>query len=208
MKTSMPFASLLTIALISGCASDGSRSDASGPTAMSGSAASGMSSDMNTSADRSSARGDMTGSDMANGGDGLALAMLSGVNEHEIAAARQAREKEVSAPVLVYAEMMDKEHTANQAKTRALGTPARAPEVDAMKAKKARERAALGQKSGTAYEAAYIAAMVKDHGEALQMIDGKLLPAASSPEVRAHLTETRQHVAMHLERARKLQMSE
>ena len=212
MKTTIPFISLLSVAMLAGCAGSGMRdsnSSSSGTgTASAGgmaTSASGSGGMANASTDRSGAgRAGERGSEMAPAGDGLAIAMLAGVNEHEIAAARQAREKKVSAPVRQYAELMDREHTMNQTKTMALGTPANTPEVQAMKAKKASERKALGQQTGAAYETAYVAAMVKDHGEALAMIDDKLLPAASSEPVRRHLTETRQHVAMHLEQARAL----
>lgn len=137
--------------------------------------------------------------------DSLALGLLGAVNEHEIAAARQAKEKKVSAPVLEYAEMMETEHGANQTKTKSLGTLADTDEVKAMKEKGAAELATLGEKSGKEYETAYIEAMVKGHTEALTLIDTRLLTLASAEPVKQHLTETRGHVAKHLEAAQKLQ---
>ncbi len=141
----------------------------------------------------------------ASSDDSLALGLLGAVNEHEIAAARQAKEKKVSAPVLAYAEMMETEHGANQAKTQSLGTLASTDEVKAMKEQGATELATLGQKSGKDYETAYIDAMVKGHTEALALIDTRLLTLASSEAVKQHLTETRDHVAKHLAAAQKLQ---
>jgi putative membrane protein len=47
--------------------------------------------------------------------------------------------------------------------------------------------------------------MVKGHEEALALLDDKLIPAASSENARAHLTETRASVAEHLQRAKALQ---
>ncbi len=47
--------------------------------------------------------------------------------------------------------------------------------------------------------------MVKDHSEALDAIDNKMLPAATTPQVQAHLQKTREAVAMHLEEAQRLQ---
>jgi len=137
--------------------------------------------------------------------DSLALGLLGAVNKHEIAAAQQAMGKNVSAPVLAYAERMDKEHGENQARTESLGTLASTPEVQAMVDKSQRELQTLGEKSGEAYEAAYVDAMVTGHTEALSLIDGRLLALASAEPVRQHLTETRDHVAMHLEAAKKLQ---
>ena len=137
--------------------------------------------------------------------DSLALGLLGSVNEHEIAAARQAKEKKVSAPVLAYAEMMETEHGANQAKTKSLGPLAETDEVKAMKEQGAAELTTLGQKSGKDYETAYIDAMVNGHTDALALIDTRLLTLASSEAVKQHLTDTRDHVAKHLEAARKLQ---
>ena len=141
----------------------------------------------------------------ASSDDSLALGLLGSVNEHEIAAARQAKEKKVSAPVLAYAEMMETEHSANQAKTQSLGTLASTDEVKAMKEQGATELATLGQKSGKDYETAYIEAMVKGHTDALALIDTRLLTLASSEAVKQHLTDTRDHVAKHLAAAQKLQ---
>ena len=107
--------------------------------------------------------------------DSLALGLLAVVNEHEIEAAQQAVSKQVSAPALEYARMMEKEHGDNLAKTKTLGALAAAPEVQAMQEKGKNEVAELGKKSGKEYETAYVAAMVKDHTEALALIDGRLI---------------------------------
>lgn len=137
--------------------------------------------------------------------DALALGLLGAVNEHEIAAAKQAKDKKVSMPVLQFAEMMDTQHSENQAKTRALGALASTPEVQALADKGKRELEVLADKSGKDYETAYVDAMVSGHVEALTLIDTRLLSLASSAPVKQHLTETRDHVAMHLEAAKKLQ---
>jgi putative membrane protein len=47
--------------------------------------------------------------------------------------------------------------------------------------------------------------MVQSHTDALAMLEGKLIPAATTPAVTAHLNETRDRVAQHLEQARSLQ---
>lgn len=140
--------------------------------------------------------------------DSLALGLLAAVNEHEIAAAQQAKDKKVSAPVLAYAQMMEREHGENLANTKSLGSLASTPEVQAMKDKDKSDLDTLGQKSGKDYETAYIDAMVSGHTEALALIDGRLLSLASVGPVKDHLTETRGHVARHLEEARKLQAKE
>lgn len=140
--------------------------------------------------------------------DSLALGLLAAVNEHEIAAGQQAESKKVSAPVLAYAQMMIKQHGENLTQTKALGTLASTPEVQAMKDKGKSDLDALGQKNGKDYEAAYIDAMVDGHIEALGLIDGRLLSLASVGPVKEHLIATRGHVVTHLEEAKKLQAKE
>jgi putative membrane protein len=133
-----------------------------------------------------------------------ALGMLAAINEHEIKAAEQALSKKVSGPVAEYAQMMKREHSANQTKTRALGANEDGREVQGQKAKGRAELTELGKKSGTEYEKAYIDAMVRGHTEALGKIDGPLIKMSSGP-ARDHLAKTREHVAKHLEAAKKLQ---
>jgi predicted outer membrane protein len=137
--------------------------------------------------------------------DSLALGLLGAINQHEIDAAQQAKSKQVSAPVLAYANMMEQQHGENLAKTRQLGTLASTPEVQSMQEKGKSDLAELGKRSGKEYETAYVDAMVKGHTEALALIDGRLLSLASAGPVKDHLTETRGHVATHLEEAKKLQ---
>lgn len=142
---------------------------------------------------------------MAANDDALALGLLAVVDDHEIQAAQQAKSKQVSAAVMDYASMMEKQHTDNLVETKTLGALADTPEVQAMKEKGASDLAELGKLSGKEYETAYVDAMVKGHTEALALIDGRLLSLASPGPVRDHLGKTREHVMAHLEAARKLQ---
>ena len=141
----------------------------------------------------------------AESNDSQALGLLGAVNQNEIAAAKQAIDKGVTGPVLAYAQKMEKEHSENLAKTRGLGTLADTPEVKTLQDKGKTELDALGKNTGKDYEAAYVQAMVKDHTEALSLIDDRLLGLATAEPVKQHLTETRKHVAMHLDEAKKLQ---
>lgn len=150
----------------------------------------------------SAAATDKATSDKTVTGDSLALGLLAAVNEHEIAAAKQAKGKKVSGRVLSYAQMMEKEHGENLTKTKALGALSNGEEVRTLKAKGANEIMALSAASGTTYAKAYIDAMIKGHAQALDMIDARMLPAATSAAVKQHLTDTRVHVAKHLEAAK------
>lgn len=145
------------------------------------------------------------GETAADAGDGEALGLVSAINRHEIQAARQAQQKGVEGEVLAYAERMDREHSENQRKLEALGRAEQTDAVRKQEEKGGKERDRLDGLSADEYADAYVEAMVKDHSEALSMLDDKLIPSASDPAVRAHLEETRKHVADHLEAARALQ---
>ncbi len=143
------------------------------------------------------------------GTDAEILSFVNAVNVNEILAASEAQKKKISGPVMDYAKMLHTEHGANMAKTNALGlsikvTPSITKAVDAEMKKGAGGLAMLIPMDGKDFETGYLDAMIKGHTEALDMIDNKLLKTAKNEALKAHLTETRGHIAMHLEQAKKL----
>ncbi|MBB5674300.1 DUF4142 domain-containing protein [Xanthomonas sp. WHRI 6108] len=141
------------------------------------------------------------GAARASSGDDIALGLLGAVDNHEIAAAKQAQDKKVTGAVLDYAKMMEKEHTENLEKTKALGTLAETPDVKKLESKGEQDLSTLGQKSGKDYAAAYIDAMIAGHKDALQLIETQMMTVASTEPVKQHLTETKTHVEQHLAKA-------
>ncbi|WP_372360594.1 DUF4142 domain-containing protein [Xanthomonas sp. NCPPB 1325] len=134
-----------------------------------------------------------------------ALGMLSAINLGEINASNLALQKQVQGGVRDYATRMVKEHTDNNQKIAKWQ-----PDTSAMGAKlqMTKSKAELGKLQkleGDAFSTAYVTAMVKDHTDALAALDKKLIPDATSPQVRQHLQTTRHHVADHLADAKALQ---
>lgn len=197
MKTSLLLMSVLTVALAAGC----DRKPADEDTTPAAVTAPDAAASTPPVAEQAPAPAPVDG-------DALALGLLQALNGNEIAAAKQAEEKKVSAPVLQYAQMMEKDHGDNQMKAASLGMAASTDEVQAMKDKGKAELDELGTKSGQDYETAYVDAMVKGHTDALALIDGRLQSLASTGPVKDHLIATRGAVAMHLEAAQKLQASQ
>lgn len=138
-----------------------------------------------------------------------ALALLVAVNQHEIAAAEQARDKQVGGKVMEFADMMLAEHSSNLEATRQLANEAagaaESPRVVSLRASGEADLNRLSELEGQEYEQAYVEAMVEDHRKALDMLDNQLIPAARDDAVREHLSMTRERVAAHLEQARALQ---
>jgi putative membrane protein len=139
-----------------------------------------------------------------------ALMTVMTVDMNEINAATEAQKRKLSKPVLDYAQMMITEHTTNMEKGRTLSQTMGTMPTDTaatvltVKQKGMDLLATLKPLQGKAFEQAYIDGMVKDHQDALNMLDNQLIPAAKNEAVRNHLTETRGHVAMHLERAQQI----
>ncbi|HYM85400.1 MAG TPA: DUF4142 domain-containing protein [Pseudoxanthomonas sp.] len=201
MKTSLLAMSLLTLALATACDRRDDTDNAPKPDAATADASAMPATDPTAAAPADS----MAPAAAPATDDALALGLLSAVDDHEIQAAQQAIAKPVTGAVLEYARMMEKQHTDNLVETKTIGPVGDSPEVQAMKDKGASELAELGKKSGKEYETAYVEAMVKDHTEALALIDGRMLSLASAGAVRDHVSKARDHVAKHLEEAQKLQ---
>lgn len=143
------------------------------------------------------------------GTDAEVLAFVIASDMNEVLAAAQAQLKKIAQPIMDYAKMLHMEHGMNIEKTMKLGQtiktkPAHTNAVDNLQVKGAGELAAIVPLNGKDFETAYIDAMIKGHNEVLAMIDGKLLKQAKNGDLKKHLAETRQHVAMHLEAAKKL----
>jgi len=134
-----------------------------------------------------------------------AVTLVGAVDKHEIQAAEQARGKKVRRDVLDFANLLHTEHSKNLEAGQKLGATETSPELTAMEEKGRAGLAELDTKTGNDYEKAYVDAMVKGHEEALSMIDTKLLPTATDDNVRNFLTNSREHVAMHLEKGKALQ---
>lgn len=139
-----------------------------------------------------------------------ALAYLAAINEHEVAAAEQARGKGVDERVLAYADMLHAAHIQGLEATQALAASSGialhdSADVAAMRARNQASLEQLALLDESEFADAYLDAMVAGHSEVLALIDEKLMPAATTDALRAQLTSTRASVAKHLAEARELQ---
>lgn len=142
-------------------------------------------------------------------GDSEALSTLSAVNKHEIAAAELAQSKTIDGATMNYARMLQTDHTANLKKVEEISQMTKAPiaetpSVKELKDKTSAERDTLAKLDGTAFQTAYLDAMIKGHANVQSMIDSKLLPGATDVAVQQHLRNTRESVAKHLDQAKQL----
>lgn len=133
-----------------------------------------------------------------------ALGTLSAINTAEISAGRLALAKAHDARTKQYAQQMIDEHTANNLKVAGWSPDVTAAPAQMKKTEGEQTLAMLQNVEGTAFDGAYLQAMVRDHRAALQALDTTLIPAARDADVAAFLRTTRAHVAQHLEKAQQL----
>lgn len=143
---------------------------------------------------------------------GEILAWLVILNKNEIELAKVALKKNVDSPVKQYADMMVKDHTKNLKATLTLSEkidikPQKTTEVLSLKEKGKKELATLSPLKKEDFQKQYIDMIVKDHTEALQTLDQYLTEKDLPSLLEKHLKVTREHVALHLQKAKTIQNS-
>jgi len=141
---------------------------------------------------------------------GVSLALVAAVDEYELAAVEQANGRKLSEPVREYARLLEREHGENLAAARALTSggnliePETTTEVHALTGRGKATLESLANTPAEHYEHAWLQAMVEGHTEALALLDTRLIPATKDDQLRNFLNNTRDHMAMHLERGKTL----
>jgi putative membrane protein len=142
--------------------------------------------------------------------DAEILGTLIVFNKSEIMAAKDAKHKATHPSVRNYAAFLYKEHRNNLEATVSLSQqlkvkPNRNSEVAAMvRQQGARQLNAMNRVRSSAFDKVYIATMIKDHTEALSLIDG-FYNLSTNGLIRNQLKLTRAHVAEHLQMAKVIQ---
>jgi len=138
--------------------------------------------------------------------DQQALTRLAQADMAEIAAGKLAQQKAASPEVKKYGEHMVQEHTkmlqdGSQLAQRKGVTPPKETDNKHQAAMKKLEGL-----SGEEFDRQYMAQMVKDHEEVLQLAE-RTAKGTKDAELKAHLEKGAPHVKEHLERARKIKAS-
>jgi putative membrane protein len=142
-------------------------------------------------------------------GDAEALGLVTTIDKNEIAVAGEAATKQVDPKIKEYATMLHKQHTDNLMKGMKIAEksgiqPATTPAVVNLRDKGDQDLAKLRPLEGEQFASAYVTTMIQAHTEALALLDSKL-NQVQNEDLRKFLTETRAHVAMHLDKAKDLQ---
>lgn len=137
------------------------------------------------------------------------VAKLNVLDELEIQAAKDAQQKQLAQPMLEFARKLETFHADCRDKTREVAgnldiTPADSSAISEMRKQAADERESIADLEGERFADAWLAQRIECHEKAIQKIDEKFLPAATSDELREHLNATRTKLAAHLAEARRL----
>lgn len=143
--------------------------------------------------------------------EGETLATIAAIDKNEIIISLIASNKNVSSEVKDFAKTMVDQHGANLTKILFMSTffhvPLTGISSEKFNAQGKKELMDLSMLVGDDFAKAYINAMVKDHQEALNLIDQNLMQTAKTVEMKRFMTDTRAAVAKHLEDAKQLQQS-
>jgi len=132
------------------------------------------------------------------------------VDKNEIAAANVAATKQINPRVKRYAAYLHQQHEQNLSQLVALAQnndlqPLASTTSSALVNDGRQELKMLNGLTGSAFEKAYIKAMIDGHKAGLKLIDTTLLPQAKTPSLKSFLKTTREMVVHHLRSAIRLQ---
>lgn len=135
--------------------------------------------------------------------DAQIAGITDGANSAEIEQAKLARSKSKNQKVLQFASMMITHHGDAQKKQAKLNiTSADSALAAQMTASANQVLTSLKDKSGMDFDRAYMRSQVDEHQTLLDTLNTRLLPSASSPELKAYLQDIKKSVEQHLEAAR------
>ncbi|MDP3558762.1 MAG: DUF4142 domain-containing protein [Legionellaceae bacterium] len=131
------------------------------------------------------------------------------LDKGEIASAKIAKQKATHPEVKRYASYLEAQHSTSLRNIMRLShktriKPAASMTADNFMTHNQQEVTLLTDTSRVNFDRTYVNAMVQDHQSALQLID-RSIQDSSNPKLTQSLKETRQHLAVHLEKAQQLQ---
>ena len=138
------------------------------------------------------------------------MGIIAAVDDSEIAAAKMAKTKKITANIIQYANYLLKQHQQNLDQLKKLerktGMTAMQSAQSIAIANSARSEAAmLNSLNDEAFESAYMDAMVKGHAGGLELIDNVLLKDSTNAKLKKFVASFRALVARHLEKGQKIQ---
>jgi putative membrane protein len=134
--------------------------------------------------------------------DAQVAGVTDALNQSEIQQVRLAEKKSTSPQVLDFAKMMIADHSQARQKQSSLGLgTASSPLLQTLSSEGEQTYSQLENKSGSAFDRAYLQAQVDGHQRVLETIDRQLLPQAKSAGLKKQLQNMKGTVQHHLQAA-------
>jgi putative membrane protein len=132
------------------------------------------------------------------------------INTGEVEQAKLAQKTSKNGKVKKYAQHMIQEHNKASKKTATVAKkaqikPADSPTAQNLSDKASRTKETLATTDKADFDKRYIDAQVEQHESVVLLIDSKLLPNASNPDLKARLEEAKKMVEEHLAEAKEIQ---
>lgn len=143
--------------------------------------------------------------------EGQILGVIIAANAGEIDAAQLAKQRATKKEVKELAALMFTQHNEAQSKAKAVTAKTKIASADSDTSNKLKEEGVAIVKSlretpsGDEFDRLYVDAMVKGHRDLLSTIDHRLIGGAKNGELKAFVTDMRQHVSMHLTKSEEVQ---
>jgi putative membrane protein len=141
--------------------------------------------------------------------DGQIAAVMQAINQGEIQAAQLAQSKATSSDVKRFAQHMvtdhrDMQNKANTLLSRMQVTVTENPVSTQLRSDAQNELTMLQSETGRDFDRTYIDAQVRNHNQALELID-RITPNVKSTDFRSQLQSARPKIEQHLREAERLQ---
>lgn len=142
--------------------------------------------------------------------DGQIAAILTTVDDGEIEQAQLALKKATNPEVRAFAEHMVEQHTTSKQEGARLAAqtsikPADSPKSEELKQSAAEMLTRLNAADSNNFDVTYVDGQIQEHSDVLKLIKDQLVPAVNEPALRDHLSQARDMVQQHLDRARQIQ---
>jgi putative membrane protein len=142
--------------------------------------------------------------------DGQIMQVLANVDSGEIEQAQIALSKATSPAVREFAQHMVDQHTQSKqdaqqllAETKIIPSPSEP--ADEVHTKGSQVLDKLNSADAASFDSTYIHAQVKQHEDVLKLLNDKLIPSASTTELRDALQKTKSMVQHHIDMAKKIE---
>lgn len=130
--------------------------------------------------------------------------VMASIAETEVAISKVLLDRNIDGPLADFAKELQTSNTQIIERARELGAATDGKQIAVQQGKRKTEVQSLSEESDDpALMNAYVAAVVRDHGDALTQLDAELIPAAEG-ELKTWLQQVRMQMAENLEKAQAL----